>query len=242
MLEQLRSSPWLLRVLTVLALASFIWLLFREEAFWNIIAEAWGVFLAGTVAWWFLLLWEEPIQERVWLRRHRTQLRPVLEAILHAAALTANAALGLSNELQLELREGSTRESRRRAARQALELVGDMAEGRTDAARDRAAKANLLEPDVQRSRRVVQKMAAQNGALLGRLTRLQGDIQQYDVWCGSFLGTPAIHTQPAGETAELAARVFLASLGRAAITLCETCSDTLQEAGALSQRQRAQMP
>lgn len=220
---------WLLVVSTLFTLILGVW---YEPTRWNTVTTAWGVFVAGTVVWLLLETRGDAHRRQVWLRQNIKHLRPVLETILNVSGVTATFALGLPNEVQLELRHGSTRNSRRLAAQSAKAYARDMEMTGSELARQRAQSAYLLMPDIERFSTVIREMASENLGLLQGLADLQGALQQYNVACRMFLGSTSLRNpSPPGEP--LWAGVFLSQLGHAAIALSETCSDICCEAGIL---------
>src|ERR1041385_2703175 len=94
---------WVLPVLTGITIATFFYMLLFEETRANILAELWGVAGAGTVAWWFLEHYSEPIQQGAWLKRHARELDRVVGHVRYEAAASAIKALDFTDELADEL-------------------------------------------------------------------------------------------------------------------------------------------
>ena len=108
----------------------------------------------------------------------------MLSTIQDYAIGTAVAAIGLTPDVERELR-GRTRDGRRRAAEQARDALAGAA-GRADPDPSESWQWRLRS-HVDLVTRLVQSLAEANAALLSRPPELQHAIGQYAYWCGIFL-------------------------------------------------------
>lgn len=221
---------WYMWAFMLLTLVAGIWF---EKTRWNMVASLWSVFIAGTVVSLLLEGHGDTYRRRRWLRKHLRDLQPVIDTILNTAGLTAAFAIGLPDEVQLQLRQGETRAVRAQAAARALELACDLAEKPSESAMQRIERAHLLVPDMANFARTVDEMVQTNLGLLRDLTDLLGAVQRYSTACRMFLGSPVGRGAPPTDIGRMTLRYLLPQLGSAAVALCEKCSDIYCDAESL---------